>query len=79
MKKDQIQESLKGAAICVLDYILFEEKMMPLINEVNRDQEKYNTLFRVTMSKKENRITCANHCATLVVLIESPKSLEPHR
>ena len=76
-KWTRIQESKKGTAKSVLDYILIEEQMMALITEFNIDEERCNTPFRITKTKKGNKITYTDHC-TILFTLNCPKgNLKP--
>ena len=67
-KWTRIQNSKKGTAKSVLDYVLVEEDIMLLINEVVIDEEKFNTPFRVTKYKRGQKITYTDHCSIFISL-----------
>ena len=68
-KWTRIQNSKKkGTVKSVLDYILTDDQMNSLITEVLIDEEKYSTPFRVTKSKKANKITYTDHCSMFMTL-----------
>ena len=71
-KWTRIQNSKKGTAKSVLDYILMEEQLMLLVNDITIDEEKCNTPYRLTKYKKGHKITFTDHCAMFLSL-DCPK------
>ena len=73
----RIQNSKKGTAKSVLDYILMDAELMSLTKECIIDEEKYNTPFRVTKYKKGPKITYTDHCAMFLSLNCSKGKVKP--
>ena len=71
-KWTRIQDSKRGTAKSVLDYILLNEQLMLLTNNIMIDEERCNTPYRVTKFRKGHKITYTDHCA-IFLSVDCPK------
>ena len=65
-KWTRIQTSKKGTTKSTLDYILVDEQLIPLVQEMVIDEEKAFTPFRITKPRGQQKITFTDHSAMLI-------------
>ena len=60
----------KDGEVCksVIDYVLFQEETMSLLEGMTVDEEKIHCPYRQTIAKKKKNITFSDHCAILLTL-----------